>query len=171
MKVAERRKAIISYLLAAKEPVSGAELSQQFNISRQIIVQDIAILKGSGCDILSTSQGYILQKSPFSERVFKVRHTAEETEDELSCVVSLGGTIVDVFVQHRVYGKIGAELNIASSEQVREFLDNIRTGKSTELMNVTGGYHYHTIRADSEQILDKIGAALRERNYIVPDIA
>ena len=166
-----RGKAIISYLLAAKEPVSGAELSQQFNISRQIIVQDIAILKGSGCDILSTSQGYILQKSPFSERVFKVRHTAEETEDELSCVVSLGGTIVDVFVQHRVYGKIGAELNIASSEQVREFLDNIRTGKSTELMNVTGGYHYHTIRADSEQILDKIGAALRERNYIVPDIA
>lgn len=171
MKVAERRKAIISYLLAAKEPVSGAELSQHFNISRQIIVQDIAILKGSGCDILSTSQGYILQKSPFSERVFKVRHTAEETEDELSCVVSLGGTIVDVFVQHRVYGKIGAELNIASSEQVREFLDNIRTGKSTELMNVTGGYHYHTIRADSEQILDKIGAALRERNYLVPDIA
>lgn len=171
MKVAERRKAIISYLLAAKEPVSGTELSQHFNISRQIIVQDIAMLKGSGCDILSTSQGYVLQKSPFSERVFKVRHTAEETEDELSCVVSLGGTIVDVFVRHRVYGKIGAELNIASPEQVREFLDNIRTGKSTELMNVTGGYHYHTIRADSEQMLDKIGAALRERNYIVPDIA
>ena len=63
---------------------------------------------------------------------FKVRHTTEETEDELSCVVSLGRTIVDVFVRHRVYGKIGAELNIASPEQVRQFLKNIRTGKSTK---------------------------------------
>ena len=171
MKVAERRKAIISYLLAAKEPVSGTELSQHFQISRQIIVQDISVLKGTGCEILSTNQGYILQKSPLIERVFKVRHTTDETEDELACVVNLGGTVVDVFVCHSVYGKIEAELNIASPEQVRLFLDNIRTGRSTELMNVTGGYHYHTIRADSEQILDEIGAALAKRNYIVPDIA
>ena len=171
MKVAERRKAIISYLLAAKEPVSGTELSQHFNISRQIIVQDISVLKGSGCEILSTNHGYILQKSPLSERVFKVRHTANETEDELTCVVELGGTVVNVFVHHSVYGKIEAELNISTPEQVRQFLDSISTGKSTELMNVTGGYHYHTIRADSEQILDQIGAALKDRNYIVPEIA
>lgn len=171
MKVAERRKAIIAYLLAAKKPVSGTELSQHFHISRQIIVQDISVLKGSGCEILSTNQGYILQKSPLHERVFKVRHTTEQTENELSCVVGLGGTVVDVFVRHRVYGKIAAELNIASPEQIKQFLDNIRTGKSTELMTVTGGYHYHTIRAESEQILDEIEAALKERNYLVPNIA
>lgn len=170
MKVAERRKAIVELLLSAKEPVSGSELSCQFGISRQIIVQDIAILKGRGCEILSTNQGYIIQKSPLSERVFKVRHTSNETEDELSCIVNLGGTVVDVFVWHKVYGKIEADLNIGTQYHIKKFLEGVRTGKSTELMNITGGYHYHTVRADSEEILDQIETVLKERNYIVPEI-
>ena len=170
MKVAERRKAIVNLLLAAKEPVSGSELAAKFNISRQIIVQDITVLKGTGCEIISTSQGYIMQKSPFSERVFKVRHTTEETEDELSCIVDLGGTVVDVFVWHKVYGKIEAGLNIFSHLHIKQFLEGVRTGQSTELMHVTGGYHYHTVRADNEATLDRIEAALNERHYIVPEI-
>ena len=82
MKVAERRKAIVNLLLSAKEPISGSELAQEFDVSRQIIVQDITVLKGTGYEILSTNQGYIMQKSPNAERVFKVRHTTEQTEDE-----------------------------------------------------------------------------------------
>ena len=170
MKVAERRKAIVNLLLSAKEPISGGELAQKFEISRQIIVQDITVLKGSGYEILSTSQGYIMQKSPLSERVFKVRHTTEQTEDELSCIVDLGGTVVDVFVWHKVYGKIEATLNIFSQLHVRQFLEGVRTGQSSELMHVTGGYHYHTVRAENEATLDRIEAALAERGYIVPEI-
>ena len=170
MKVAERRKAIVNLLLSAKEPISGGELAQKFDISRQTIVQDITVLKGSGYEILSTSQGYIMQKSPLSERVFKVRHTTEQTEDELSCIVDLGGTVVDVFVWHKVYGKIEAMLNIFSKLHIKQFLEGVRTGQSTELMHVTGGYHYHTVRADDEAALDRIEAALAERGYIVPEI-
>lgn len=170
MKVAERRKAIVNLLLSAKEPIPGGELAQKFGISRQIIVQDITVLKGTGYEILSTSQGYIMQKSPLSERVFKVRHTTEQTEDELSCIVDLGGTVVDVFVWHKVYGKIEATLNIFSKLHIKQFLEGVRTGQSTELMHITGGYHYHTVRADSEAVLDRIEAALREKNYIVPEI-
>lgn len=170
MKVAERRKAIVNLLLSAKEPIAGGELARMFGISRQIIVQDITVLKGTGYEILSTSQGYILQKSPLAERVFKVKHTAGQTEDELSCIVALGGTVVDVFVWHKVYGKIEAALNIFSPLHVKQFLEGVRTGKSTELMTITGGYHYHTVRADSESVLDKIELALVERNYIVPEI-
>ena len=92
MKVAERRKAIVNLLLSSKEPISGGELARQFDISRQIIVQDITVLKGTGYDILSTSQGYVLRRSPLAERVFKVKHTSEQTEDELTCIVELGGT-------------------------------------------------------------------------------
>ena len=114
--------------------------------------------------------GYILQKSPFAERVFKVHHTTDQTEDELSCIVGLGGTVVDVFVWHKVYGKIEAPLNIFSPLQVRQFIEGVRSGKSTELMNITGGYHYHTVRADSEEILDQIGNALDARKYIVPEL-
>lgn len=170
MKVAERRKAIVNLLLSAKEPISGGELAQKFDISRQIIVQDITVLKGMGYEILSTSQGYIMQKSPLAERVFKVRHTAEQTEDELSCIVDLGGTVVDVFVWHKVYGRIEATLNIFSKLHIKQFLEGVRTGQSTELMRITGGYHYHTVRADNEAVLDRIEATLIEKDYIVPEI-
>ena len=170
MKVAERRKAIVNFLLSSKEPVSGSELSRQFGISRQIIVQDISVLKGTGCEILSTNQGYVIQKSPLCERVFKVRHTTNETEDELSCIVNLGGIVVDVFVWHKVYGKIEANLNISTQLHIKQFLEGVRTGKSTELMHITSGYHYHTVRAENEAVLDRIEAALTERNYIVPEL-
>ena len=170
MKVAERRKAIVNLLLSANAPISGSELAQKFEISRQIIVQDITVLKGMGYEILSTSHGYIMQKSPLVERVFKVRHTTEQTEEELSSIVNLGGTVVDVFVWHKVYGKIGATLNIFSPMHIRQFLEGVRTGQSTELMHITGGYHYHTVRAESESVLDRIETALIEQGYIVPEI-
>ena len=166
MKVTERRKAIVNLLLASKKPISGGELSEQFNVSRQIIVQDITVLKGLGYEILSTHNGYVMQKSPFVERVFKLKHTTEQTEDELTTIVDLGGTIVDVFVWHKVYGRISATLNIFSKLHVKQFLEGVRTGKSSELMNITGGYHYHTVRAESESILDKIGEVLKVKGYI-----
>ena len=166
MKVTERRKAIVNLLSASKKPISGGELSKQFNVSRQIIVQDITVLKGLGYEIFSTHHGYVLQKSPLVERVFKLKHTTEQTEDELNSIVDLGGTVVDVFVWHKVYGKISATLNIFSRLHVKQFLEGVRTGKSTELMNITGGYHYHTVRADSEAVLDRIGETLQQKNYI-----
>ena len=81
-----------------------------------------------------------------------------------------GGTVEDVFVWHKVYGKMVAPLNIFSSLQVKQFIEGVRSGKSTELMNITGGYHYHTVRAESEEILDKISTALENKGYIVPEI-
>ncbi len=166
MNVNQRRKEIINLLLASKTPISGGELSKNFNVSRQIIVQDITVLKGLGYEIISTHNGYVLQKSPLVERVFKLKHTTEQTEDELSTIIDLGGTVVDVFVWHKVYGKISANLNIFSKMNVKQFLEGVRTGKSTELMNITGGYHYHTVRAESEEILNEIEQALTSKNYI-----
>lgn len=170
MKVCERRTAIANYLLSTESAVSGSELSEKFGVSRQIIVQDITVLKGSGYDILSTHNGYIIQKSPHKQRVYKLYHTTEQTEDELNLIVDLGGTVVDVFVWHKVYGRVAAKLNIFSRLQVKQFIEGVRTGKSSELMNITGGYHYHTIRAESEEILSKIGERLEERGYIAPEI-
>ena len=168
MKANERRKAIVNLLFSEQEALSGSALSERFGVSRQIIVQDITVLKGMGYDILSTHNGYIMQKSPLKERVLKLHHTTDQTEDELSLIVGLGGTVVDVFVWHKVYGKMEAKLNIFSDLHVKQFIEGVRTGKSSELMNITGGYHYHTIRADSEEILDRIENVLKERGYIAP---
>ena len=169
MKAEERRKNIIGMLMASKAPISGSRLSAELGVSRQIIVQDISIIKASGYDILSTHTGYVMQESPLVERVFKVHHTAEQTEEELSCIVELGGTVVDVFVWHKVYGKISADLNIFSQHGIAQFLQGIQSGRSTELMHITDGYHYHTVRADNEHTLDAIEGELRGRGYIVPE--
>ncbi len=170
MKVTERRKAIVNLLLSTNEAISGSTFSEKFGVSRQIIVQDITVLKGAGYDIISTHNGYIMQQSPLKERVFKLHHTTEQTEDELNLIVDLGGTVVDVFVWHKVYGRLAAKLNIFSRHHVKQFIEGVRTGKSTELMNITGGYHYHTIRADSDAILNEISIALEKRGYIAPEI-
>jgi transcriptional regulator of NAD metabolism len=170
MRAEERRKEIAALLMASGEAISGGALSARLGVSRQIIVQDIAVLKARGFDILSTHQGYVIKASPLIEREFKVRHTSEQTRDELSHIVALGGTVVDVFVWHKVYGKVEAKLNIFSDMHIKQFIEGVRSGKSSELMNITGGYHYHTVRAESDDILDKIGEALEKKGYIAPEI-
>lgn len=170
MKANERRKSIVNLLVSERKPVSGNELSDKFGVSRQIIVRDISILKEQGFEILASNSGYIMQKSPYKERVFKVFHTTEQTEDELKIIVDLGGIIADVFVWHKAYGKMEAKLNISSRSQIEQFIESVRTGKSVELMHITGGYHYHTVRTESEELLDQIEFALKEKNYIAPGI-
>ncbi len=170
MKPLERRKELVSILAFEKCAVPGSDLAKKLNCSRQIIVSDIAILKASGYDIISTNRGYIINSSPLCERVFKVKHTSEETKDELSLIVNFGGIVADVFVWHKVYGKIKADLNIFSSLGIDKFIEGIKTGKSKELMNITDGYHYHTVKADSVETLDRIEYELNKRNFIVPEI-
>ncbi len=170
MKAQDRRKSIANYLLSETQAVSGSALSEKFGVSRQVIVGDISILKAEGYEIFSTHNGYIITKSPLCERVIKLKHTTEQTEDELNTIIDLGGTVVDVFVWHKVYGKVRADLNIFSRLHVKQFIEGVRSGKSTELMNITGGYHYHTVRADNEKILDNIENALAAKKYVAPEL-
>lgn len=167
MKANERKQAIANLLLIKKCAITGAELSTRFGVSRQIIVQDIAALKKQGYDIIPTHYGYVMNSSPLVERVLKVSHTTDETENELTLMVNAGATVVDVFVLHNVYGKISAPLNVYTEGHIKEFIQGVRDGKSTELMNITGGTHYHTIRAETNNILDAAEKALREAGYLV----
>ena len=168
MKATERREKIVHLLLEEKAPMSGSLLAERLGVSRQCIVQDISVLKATGREIISTSSGYLMHSGSLPERVFKVRHTEEQTEDELTLIVDLGGTVENVFVWHKVYGKLTAQLNISSRIDIKRFMDDIHSGKSTELMHITGGYHYHTVKARSEETLDLIEKALDERRYIAP---
>ena len=164
----ERREKIIDLLSGSSEAASGRRLAALFNVSRQVIVQDIALLRAEGYDVVSTNTGYVLYRSRNCERVFKVAHSDDEVEDELKLIVDLGGTVRDVFVSHRVYGTVRAELNIGSRMDIERFLSDIRTGKSSLLMNITGGYHYHTVEANSEELLDIIHEKLKEKGYLAP---
>ena len=166
----ERRQHIVEQLRASAAPVSGSALARSTNVSRQVIVQDIALLRADGHDIVATNRGYVLREGGASfdvpTRLVKVHHTVDQLEDELTTIVDLGGAVLNVMVNHRVYGQITANLDIRSRRDVTRYLHDIRSGKSTPLMTVTSGYHFHRIAADSEDVLDEIEAALAQKGYL-----
>lgn len=163
----ERRTKIVELIRDSEKPLSGTALAKQCDVSRQVIVQDIALIRASGYDIISTNRGYIIQEPLVRERIFKVNHTDEQLEEELYSIIDLGGTVVNVMVNHRVYGHMEAELRINSRRKVEAFMEDIRSGKSSPLKNITSNYHYHKVAADSEETLDLIEAALRQKHFLV----
>lgn len=166
MKGEARRRKIIQMLSESREPVPGVALARELAVSRQVIVQDIALLRANGMEILSTNRGYLAGEEPAASRVFKVIHGDDEVQEELDCIVDLGGKVIDVFVYHKVYGVIRADMNIRSRMDVRRYLETLEGGKSSLLKNVTSGYHYHTVRAESEQALDLIQDELRRLGFL-----
>ena len=167
MNARERRRAIMDVLEVAKEPVSGSALAREVGVSRQIVVQDIALLRADGHDVVATNRGYVLQEAPSSPavptRLVKVRHSVEQAGDELTSIV---GAVLNVIVNHRVYGKITADLDIRNRRDVERYLHDIESGKSFPLLTVTSGYHFHRIAAEDEQTLDEIEAILKEKGYL-----
>ena len=161
-----RRERIIGLLKASDLPLSGTELAKQCQISRQIIVQDIARLRASGYQILSTTKGYLLQSAP-SNTCTLVSHTTVQIEDELNTIVDLGGTVLDVSVQHDIYGTLTAPLYVSSRLQVQEFLHSLKKRQANPLKNLTADVHFHTIEADSEEILRLIEKSLRQKGYLL----
>ena len=166
----ERRKQLLRYLSHHDQPVSGTELAREFGVSRQVIVQDIALLRSGHAKILSTNRGYLIPPSQAADarRVFKCHHTDEQTEDELNCIVDQGGAVENVYVNHKIYGRIQADMNIRCRRDVKGFIAGIQSGKSALLKNVTADYHYHTISAENEMVLNEIGEELSKRGYLVP---
>ena len=166
MKAIERRENILRILSEKQEPVSGISLAKELNVSRQVIVQDIALLRAAGNDILSMNQGYLIQSGQRISRVFKVIHRENQVDEELGLIVDLGGYIKDVFVYHKAYGVLKADMDIKSRLDIEKFTEKIDSGKSNLLMNVTSGYHYHTVFADSVQLLDIIQEKLDQKGFL-----
>ena len=162
----ERRGKIIQALKNSDKAVAATTLAKEFDVSRQVIVQDVALLRANGKNIFSTNRGYLIQEDEETTRVFKVQHEDDEVEKELTTIVDLGGTVEDVFVYHKVYGVLRAEMNIKSRMDIRNYMEEIRSGKSSLLKNVTSGYHYHTVRAERVEILDMIQEELQKKGLL-----
>lgn len=162
----ERREQILNILRSSSQPVPGVELARRLEVSRQVIVQDMALLRANGEEILSTHRGYVVGGKNKCSRVFKVIHTDEQVEEELNLYVDFGGMVEDVFVYHKVYGVIRASMNIKSRMDVKRYMQDISSGKSTQLMKLTSNYHYHTIVAETEEILDMIQEELGKRQFL-----
>jgi transcriptional regulator of NAD metabolism len=169
----KRREAILEILRDIDLPVKGTELAEKFGVTRQVIVQDIAILRARGINILATAQGYIIPKNidqkNFKKKIVCNHIGISQMEEELNTIVDLGGKILDVIVDHPLYGEIKSPLNIESRHEVSEFIKSINLTNAEPLSSLTQGLHLHTIEVKDEETYERIKKALENKNYLVTE--
>lgn len=154
-----RRNTILQKIKIAQNPISASYLASELGVSRQIVVGDIALLRARGIDITATARGYRIDTAiPSGQYIGKIvcQHSLRETAQELSTIVSLGGKIIDVIVEHYIYGDIKGQLDITTHEDIDIFINRVQHGKSHLLSNLTDGLHIHTIGCKNKDVFDTI---------------
>jgi transcriptional regulator of NAD metabolism len=170
METEKRREELLTLLRDAARPITGTDLAQRFGVSRQVIVQDIAIVRAAGEQVLATPQGYVIpsaQVQKAQRAVLACRHTQGQIEDEIGIVVDLGGKVLDVIVEHPVYGEMRGNLMIASRRDLAQFLLQLGQTEARPLSALTDGVHLHTIEAPDWKVIGEITEALRQAGYLV----
>lgn len=173
MNAAERRTQITHLLARADKPISATILAAQCGVSRQIIVGDIALLRAGGLAVLATPRGYVLESDDaasapaYAERHVVCRHMDDRLLEELYTVVDLGGALIDVTVEHSVYGQICAPLHVFSRYDADAFYQKIQQSGARPLCDLTGGIHLHTLRAADEATLDRVVQGLKDKGFLL----
>lgn len=164
-----RRSEIIRQLSVSKKPISASNFAKQFGVSRQIVVGDIALMRASGEEIIATARGYLLEESKSKEGLLSkiaVQHGPEGTRKELELIVQHGGEIVDVIVDHPIYGELVGGLHLKTSKDIDAFIKTYEGSQVALLSQLTGGIHLHTIRYEKETQLEEIKQALLEAGIL-----
>ncbi|KGX93777.1 transcriptional regulator [Pontibacillus halophilus JSM 076056 = DSM 19796] len=167
----ERRSRLLSKLKQAQAPIKGSEFAKQFNVSRQVIVGDVSLLKAKNEPIVATSQGYLYIRNEIDpvmfERSVVCSHTSEQTAEELTLLVDHGVLVKDVSIEHPLYGDLTASLHLHNRKEVAAFVEKAAASGATYLLELTEGIHLHTIAARTEEDLDRAIRALDEAGFLV----
>lgn len=170
MNATQRREAILERLQMGGAPVSATVLAGEFGVSRQIIVGDIALLRAAGHQIYSSPRGYLREQSSSGiDYTVAVNHSEEEMERELQICVDNGCRVLDVAVEHPVYGLLRGELQVGSRYDVEQFLLRVRSSSARPLSELTSGIHLHTLRCPSEEAYQRVRRQLREAGYLLEE--
>ncbi|MBP1969220.1 transcriptional regulator of NAD metabolism [Virgibacillus natechei] len=160
---ADRRALILERLKESADPITGKSFAAEANVSRQVIVQDVSLLKAKDEPIVATSQGYIYLKQESEEAVYRhiiaCNHTSEQTWEELTTIVDHGVRVSNVIIEHGVYGDLTASVRVSNRKEVDQFIQRVNETNAAYLLELTNGIHLHTLEADS---MDKIEAACRD---------
>ncbi len=164
-----RRQQILHTLVNEEKPVSASRFARRFGVSRQIIVGDIALLRAAGEAIVATARGYLLETEETQSGLVSkiaVQHGKEQTEKELRLIVETGGEVLDVIVEHPLYGELTGVLHIQTEKDIDEFMRRYEKSKASLLSELTGGIHLHTIRYSDPTILKQIKQKLLEAGIL-----
>lgn len=168
MKAPERRERIYEYLNHQTTPVSATMLAKHFSVSRQIIVGDIALLRAGGADISATPRGYLLaEESAGLVRRIACLHTGEQMEQELNICVDNGCSVIDVIVEHPVYGQLVGQLQLRSRYEVIQFVHQVEEASAHSLSELTDGIHLHTLRCPSDAAYERVCKALDKAGLLL----
>lgn len=167
----ERRAEIVSLLQEAAAPLTGSHLSAVLGVTRQIIVGDVAVLRARGEQIVATPRGYFIYQAKsqsLHHSTIAVRHGGdhETIAHELNLIVDLGGTILDVTVEHPLYGEITANLQLSSRADVAQFVAKMQELQAEPLLVLTDGYHLHRLETSTGEAMAIIRDALRQAGYL-----
>ncbi|WP_081727947.1 transcription repressor NadR [Halalkalibacter hemicellulosilyticus] len=168
----ERRKQIINWLTSAHTPITGSELSKRSNVSRQVIVQDISILKAQKHPIIATAQGYLynqMKKPELAKRMIACKHYREQAKEELFILVDHGLTVSQVMVEHAIYGEITASLMVSSRHEAEQFCKRVEETNSSLLSELTDGVHLHLVEAATEAQIDKAVLELSRKGFLLDE--
>lgn len=170
MKSKERRESIARLLINDSNAIKGSELAKIFNVTRQVIVKDIAILRAEGRNIISTPQGYISNVKNYKEKaIIAVSHDIKNTIDELKIIVKYGGIIEDVIIEHPIYGEIKGILMIKNLNDLSKFELKFKDNKVKPLSDLTNGVHLHTIAAEGKEEISLILKELKEKGFLLSE--
>lgn len=139
----ERRSILLKKLANSTQAIPARVFAETFNVSRQIIVGDVAILRAEGHPIVATNKGYLIKTdgSDHIKKYIAVTHPQEKTRAELEIFIKHHIIVESVTVEHPVYGEITGYLNIRTQADIDEFLK-----QAPELLStLTQGIHLHTI--------------------------
>ena len=164
----ERRIAIIERLKGSTAPISAKSLADEHLVTRQIIVADIALLRAGGHRITAVSRGYVLETDDHGlTRHIAVKHDTDGIADEFYAVVDNGGKVLDIIVEHTLYGRISADLNITSRYEADQFVLRAKETGANPLSLLTEGIHIHTIAVKDEESFERITQKLSELGILV----
>ena len=170
MKSDERRNLIIQTLSKCNSSISATSLANNFSVTRQIIVADIALLRASGYQIIADNKGYklITANNDLIKRI-AVQHSKDDVNNEFYAIVDNGGKVLDVIIEHPIYGKISVELNITSRYEADEFVKKLNNTNSHPLSILTQGLHIHTIEVPNNESFERIKLKLNELGILIPE--
>jgi transcriptional regulator of NAD metabolism len=167
-----RREDILDILRRRRQRVTGTELARELGVSRQVIVQDIALLRAEGNPILATPQGYLVEREAIPRTalaVLAVRHAPDQTAEELSLLVGIGLTVVDVIVDHPLYGELRGALMLRVQADVDRFMESLRAKGTALLSSLTDGVHLHTVEYGKPSDLARAQAALARHGFLLTE--
>ena len=166
----ERRQAIVIKLKEIDKPIKGTELAKGFGVSRQIIVQDIALLRAQGITIMATPHGYVMLKkdnTKITKTIVSKHNTCKEMEEELQIMIDHGARVIDVIVEHPIYGEIKGILDISYKKELEEFMQKVKKDKAEPLSSLTEGVHIHTVEVPDEETFKEMEKALIKKGYLI----